>query len=119
MEHTVFVVGDHQFHEGYSLVLLKHHLRELHDMPPNLQLEHFSEVMRATSAVRATFLPSKVNHSCYGNSEPHVHWHIIPRYEGDPDRTRNPWLHADEFSGRVITPDEARRVAERIRANFV
>lgn len=87
MEHTVFVVGDHQFHEGYSLVLLKNHLRELHDLPPDVQLEHFSEVMRATSAVRATYSPWKLNHACYGNSEPHVHWHIIPRYEHGFTRT--------------------------------
>lgn len=25
-DHTIFVVGDHQFHRGYSLVLLKAHL---------------------------------------------------------------------------------------------
>ena len=27
MEHTFFVVGDHQFHRGYALVLLKEHIR--------------------------------------------------------------------------------------------
>lgn len=118
MEHSFFVVGDHQFHQGYSLVLLKDHVRELHDLPSDLQREHFAEVMRATRAVHATFSPWKLNHACYGNGEPHVHWHIFPRYEDDPDRTRNPWLHADRFRERAITPDEARRVATRIRANF-
>ena len=118
MEHTFFVVGDHQFHEGYSLVLLKDHLRELHDLAPKVQLEHFSEVMRATRAIQATFSPWKLNHACYGNGIPHVHWHIFPRYEHDPDHNRHPWLHVDTFGDRAITPDEARRIATRIRANF-
>lgn len=90
MEHTYFVVGDHQFHRGYSLVLLKDHVREPYDLPLNAQIEHFAEVMRAAVALNETFQPSKLNYACYGNADAHVHWHIFPRYKGDPDRTSNP-----------------------------
>lgn len=119
MEHSFFVVGDHQFHDGYSLVLLKDHVREPYDLPSDVQTQQFGEVMRAARALSATFRPWKLNYACYGNFEPHVHWHIFARYEDDPDRTSNPWLHADRFGDRVITSDEARKVATRIRANFV
>jgi diadenosine tetraphosphate (Ap4A) HIT family hydrolase len=91
MDHSYFVVGDHQFHIGYALVLLKDHFREPFDLAPDVQQEHFLEVMRAAKAIRETFYPSKLNFSCYGNVEPHVHWHIIPRYETDPTPISDPW----------------------------
>lgn len=84
MEHSYFVVGDHQFHRGYALVLLKEHVREPFDLPDGVQGEHFVEVMRAAKALQATFDPWKLNFSCYGNAEPHVHWHLVPRYKDDP-----------------------------------
>jgi len=117
MEHTYFVVGDHQFHEGYALVLLKEHIREPFELSPEVQREHFAEVMRAAKALQDTFRPWKLNYSCYGNAEPHVHWHIFPRYEGDPNRG-NPWRDAARFSERSITPEQAREIAARVRGNF-
>ena len=47
MEHSYFVVGDHQFHQGYALVLLKEHVREPFELSPGVQREHFREVMLA------------------------------------------------------------------------
>jgi diadenosine tetraphosphate (Ap4A) HIT family hydrolase len=118
MEHTVFVVGDHQFHPGYALVLLKEHVREPFELSPHVQREHFAEVMRAAHAIQQTFQPWKLNFSCYGNSEPHVHWHIFPRYEDDPNRG-NPWKEASRFSEKAIHADQAREIADRIRQRFV
>ena len=40
MEHTYFVVGDHQCFKGYALVLLKEHVREPFELPPDVQREH-------------------------------------------------------------------------------
>jgi len=117
LEHSFFVVGDHQFHED-SLVLLKRHVREPFELPPHVQGEHFREVMRAARAVDRTFRPWKVNYSCYGNAEPHVHWHIVPRYEGDPDLRSHPWRQAERFAEKTIAADEARAIAARIRDNF-
>jgi diadenosine tetraphosphate (Ap4A) HIT family hydrolase len=118
MDYTFFVVGDHQFHEGYAVVLLKEHVREPFDLAPHVQREHFAEVMRAAQALQRTFQPWKLNFSCYGNAEPHVHWHVVPRYEGDPHLRRDPWREVERFSEKTITADEAREIAARIRQNF-
>ncbi|MBF2002946.1 MAG: HIT family protein [Synechococcales cyanobacterium M58_A2018_015] len=90
LEHSLFVVGDHQFHRGYSLVLFKQHVRELHELSAAMQTTLFQEVMYAANVIVATFHPYKMNYACYGNSEPHVHWHIIPRYQTDPERQSHP-----------------------------
>jgi diadenosine tetraphosphate (Ap4A) HIT family hydrolase len=73
MEHSIFVVGDHQWHRGYAVVALKRHVREPYGLT-DVQGEHFREVMRAAEAICKTFRPVKMNFSCYGNAEPHVHW---------------------------------------------
>ncbi|MBF2073596.1 MAG: HIT family hydrolase [Synechococcales cyanobacterium C42_A2020_086] len=43
LEHSLFVVGDHQFHRGYSLVLFKQHVRELHELSAAVQTTLFQE----------------------------------------------------------------------------
>src|SRR3954465_5571916 len=47
MEHSLFVVGDPQFHRGYAGGALKQHVREPYELSPDVQGEHFREVMRA------------------------------------------------------------------------
>jgi diadenosine tetraphosphate (Ap4A) HIT family hydrolase len=113
--HSIFVVGDHQFHKGYSLVLLKDHVGELHELPRDVQVELFKEVMTAGRALVAAFKPWKMNYSCYGNAEPHVHWHLFPRYKEDPDCRRNPWLHSSQFKDHLIDEATAKALGVRIR----
>ena len=124
LEHSYFVVGDHQCFRGYTLVLLKEHVREPFELPLDVQREHFAEVMRAAKAVHKTFAPSKLNYSSYGNAEPHVHWHIVPRYEddayrdGDPWRMWRAWRDATPPSKQNISSDQAAKIAAEIRANL-
>lgn len=117
-KHSIFVVGDHQYFPGYSLILYKQHVREMLDLPPQIQTELFEEVMRGTRALVETFHPWKMNHASYGNAQPHIHWHLIPRYADDPNRLKPPFQMASEFHHRIIDSDEAAAVAARIRANL-
>jgi diadenosine tetraphosphate (Ap4A) HIT family hydrolase len=113
--HSVFVVGDHQFHRGYCLLLLKEHVRELHELSPVVQQALFEELMRSGRAVFEAFEPWKMNYACYGNAEEHVHWHIFPRYDSESDHRRNPWLHSAEFTNHLLSPDQAREIASRVQ----
>jgi diadenosine tetraphosphate (Ap4A) HIT family hydrolase len=119
MRHSVFVVGDHQWHRGYALVLLKAHVREPFELPRDVQSEHFGEVMRAAEALNKTFAPRKMNYSCYGNAEPHVHWHLVPRYEDDPHPGQDPWRDVGRFRESTISPSDAADLATQIRANLL
>ncbi len=119
MEHSFFVVADHQWHRGYALVLLKDHVREPYALAPEVQREHFREVMRAAEAIDKTFAPVKMNFSCYGNAEPHVHWHVVPRYADDPHPGKDPWEDIERFREKLITADQAQAIAAQIRSNFL
>ena len=115
---SIFVVGDHQFYKGYSLLLLKLHIRELHELSDSQYAELSRELMMANKALVKTFNPWKMNHESLGNTEEHVHWHITPRYESDPRHHSNPYINRDQFDGFLINHDEARRIAAAIRYNL-
>src|SRR4028118_51446 len=110
-QHSVFVVGDNQFFRGYSLLLLKNHVRELHELKPKVQSILFAELMIAGRAIADAFEPWKMNYSCYGNVVPHIHWHLFPRYDSDADCEQVPWFHAGEFEKHLIEESEAQNLA--------
>ena len=43
-KNSFFVIGDHQYYKGYSLLYLKKHVRELHHMPKEEYLELSDEL---------------------------------------------------------------------------
>ena len=118
-EHSVFLVGDHQFHKGYCLLIHKAHVREPHELSPDIQMAHFMDLMCAARAIHATFDPWKLNYSCFGNEVPHIHWHIFPRYADDPARTKNPWAFSSDFDNHCIDERTAQELAEKIGANLM
>ncbi len=117
-EHSIFVVGNHQFHRGYTLLLFKDHVRDLHELAPDVQAALFRELMTATDAIVKTFQPDKMNHLCLGNEVPHIHWHLFPRYASDPDHLQQPFAQAAEFKNHLIDAETARKIAAEIRANL-
>jgi diadenosine tetraphosphate (Ap4A) HIT family hydrolase len=117
-EHSFFVVGDHQYCPGYSLTLLKRHVRELHELPQAELDAVFAEMMKGYRAVEKAYKPWKMNVLSLGNGDEHVHWHIYPRYQSDPNHRRDPFFNSPQFKDHLITPDQAREIAARIRANL-
>ena len=117
-KNSFLVIGDHQYFKGYSVLLLKDHVRELHELPPSRQQELFSELMAVGRAVFEAFHPWKMNYSCYGNQIPHIHWHIFPRYESDPDHLHNPWWNSSEFGKHPIQEAERTESIKRIKAEL-
>jgi diadenosine tetraphosphate (Ap4A) HIT family hydrolase len=112
---SLLFLGEHQYYEGYSVLMAKSHARELHEMGAVEYAAMMDELMQATRAIQAAFDPWKMNHACLGNVLPHVHWHIFPRYESDENRFQNPWYRMEDFKTRL--PDAATRfrLIKRIR----
>jgi diadenosine tetraphosphate (Ap4A) HIT family hydrolase len=70
---------------GYCLVVWRHaHIAEPHDLRPGEADGYFREVLAAGRAIRAVFDPVKVNYMTLGNTVPHLHTHVVPRYTDDP-----------------------------------
>lgn len=77
------VIGDHQLFRGYTLVLFKKHIAELHMLPIQTKKMFLEEMSIVGKAVFNCFQPKKINYELLGNSENHLHWHLFPRHRDD------------------------------------
>jgi ATP adenylyltransferase len=88
-EHSVVMMNKYPYNNGHLLVAPKLHENDLAQLPGAVFTE-LNEVLRqAVAVVRRTFNPGGVNlgmnlGKCAGAGiEAHLHWHIVPRWEGD------------------------------------
>lgn len=113
------ILGDAQFYRGYSVLFAKRHVTEPHLMPRGEAHELLDEMLAAGRAIAAVTSPLKLNYECLGNQEPHVHWHIFPRYADDALRLQPVWQRADA-ERKVSLEDTARReLLAALRAELV
>lgn len=104
-ESSVLILGSHQYFKGYSVLFLKKHVRDMIDLELEAQQKIFQELMKASKAIQKAFNPWKLNYSCYGNKVQHIHWHIFPRYEGDPSLLETPWKNVAKFNEFIPSQD--------------
>ena len=64
--------------------------------------------MAVGRAIALATSPLKLNYECLGNLEPHVHWHVFPRFESDPMRAAPVWMRP-EPERKVTLEDSDRR----------
>jgi diadenosine tetraphosphate (Ap4A) HIT family hydrolase len=70
---------------GYSLVVWRgRHVAEPTELSEDEASAYWLELLRVGRALEAHFEPVKVNYDLLGNSLPHLHTHVIPRYADDP-----------------------------------
>ncbi|HZP46435.1 MAG TPA: HIT family protein [Candidatus Binataceae bacterium] len=115
---SFLILGDQQFYRGYCILLAKRHVSELFLMPHGEAHELFDELLATARAINRVVAPLKLNYECLGNLEPHVHWHVLPRFASDP-RCREPVWVRPEAERRVGLADGDRReLIEKVRAEL-
>lgn len=68
---------------GFCRVILNAHVREMTDLAEDQRQRLMAVVFALEAAVREVLQPDKVNLASLGNQVPHLHWHVIPRFEDD------------------------------------
>jgi len=101
------ILGDAQYYRGYCLLLAKRHATELHLMPRGEAHELVDELLAVASTISTVTRPIKLNYECLGNQEPHVHWHVFPRYAVDDLRLQSVWTRTE--SERKVTLEDIER----------
>ena len=69
---------------GYICVVSKRHVVEPFALRGAERTAFWEETLWAAETVDRLFRPMKINYEIHGNTIPHLHVHIFPRYEGDP-----------------------------------
>ncbi|MDR1933712.1 MAG: HIT family protein [Spirochaetales bacterium] len=78
---TLYLTKD-QSYKGRCILALNDHKTELFQLDPE-ELQAFSRDMaRASKALFEVFRPGKINYAAFGDTYPHVHFHLVPKYEG-------------------------------------
>lgn len=74
------VIGDTQFLPGYCLLLAAPQVRDLTDLPLPARLAFLRDMSLLGEAVAQVCQPHRINYEIFGNTEPFLHAHILPRY---------------------------------------
>jgi diadenosine tetraphosphate (Ap4A) HIT family hydrolase len=69
---------------GYVCVVSTTHVVEPFDLPQEHQAAFWLDVGSLARAVRDAVGSSKINYEIHGNTIPHLHPHVFPRYLDDP-----------------------------------
>ena len=109
------ILGDHQFYRGYCVLFAKLHATELYLMPADAARLLFDEMRLVAESIATVVKPWKMNYECLGNSEPHVHWHLLPRYETDQMRHGPVWLRPESERKVALDENDRRALLDSIR----
>ena len=76
---------------GFCRVIWNRHLAEMSDLTYGEREHIMSLVFVVEEAVRHVMRPDKINLAALGNMVPHIHWHVIPRFQDDAFFPGSPW----------------------------
>lgn len=93
--HSIGLLGPWQYHTGYTILVARSHVTELHQLDPAERNAFVGELCRLSAAIERAFRPHKLNVESLGNQVPHLHFHLFPRRADDPERMKPAWLALD------------------------
>ena len=79
---TLFLFKE-QSHPGRCVVAYKDHVKELFELSETDRNAFMADVCRVSAAIQKAFSPAKMNYGAYSDKLPHLHFHIVPKYENE------------------------------------
>jgi diadenosine tetraphosphate (Ap4A) HIT family hydrolase len=99
---------------GYTVVIWRgRHVVEPTELSEDEAGAYWRDVLRVGRALEERFGPVKLNYETHGNTLPHLHTHVMPRYPDDPRPARPFPYPEDEPSPH---PEELRADVAALRA---
>jgi len=89
------VMGQAQFLSGYSLLLPDPVVPHLNDMAADHREQFLRDMASLGDAVLAATSALRINYAMFGNVEPALHAHVVPRFvdESSTLATAHPWAY--------------------------
>ena len=89
------VFGAQQFVRGYALLLPDPVVANLNALGARERIAFLSDMSRLGDALLKVTGATRINYAIFGNQDPALHAHVIPRYLDEPEglRTAQPWAY--------------------------
>jgi diadenosine tetraphosphate (Ap4A) HIT family hydrolase len=89
------VFGERQFVRGYALLLPDPVVPNLNALGARERIAFLSDMSRLGDALLKVTGAARINYAIFGNQEPALHAHVIPRYLDEPYalRSAQPWAY--------------------------
>ncbi len=115
------VFGPQQFLRGYALLLPDPVMPTLNALGAEQRVQFLLDMTRLGDALLRSTNAVRINYAIFGNAEPALHAHVIPRYaeEAEQLRTAHPWAYdwnaAPPFDAASLAPLAASILKELVR----
>jgi diadenosine tetraphosphate (Ap4A) HIT family hydrolase len=89
------VFGERQFVRGYALLLPDPLVPNLNSLGARERIAFLTDMSRLGDALLKVTGAARINYAIFGNQDPALHAHVIPRYLDEPEglRTEQPWAY--------------------------
>ena len=116
-EHTDAYLQRADVRRGYTVVIWRgRHVCEPTELSDAEATAYWRDVLTVARALMAYYHPLKMNYETLGNSLPHLHTHLVPRYRADPAPGRPFPLTARDPRRPHVPDDRLRADADALRA---
>lgn len=97
---------------GRCIVAYKDHVSEIVNISDEERNRFFADVTKAARAIHKAFSPDKVNYGAYGDTGCHLHFHLVPKYNGGDE-----WGGVFQMNpGKVyLTEEEYAQMIQKIK----
>ena len=101
---------------AFCRVIWQAHVAEMTDLAADERAEIMNAVYRVEAAMRQVFRPAKINLASLGNVVPHLHWHVIARFDNDANFPAPIWAPAQRKAAMTVADDWPQQVKKLLEA---
>lgn len=112
LEHSFIYIFKEQSNPGRLIVAHKKHVSEIIELTDEERNAYFAEIAMVSKAMHKAWNPDKVNYGAYGDTGHHLHFHLVPKYEGGSE-----WGGTFTMNSGKVMADDAKceELAEQLR----
>jgi len=81
---TLYLYRDQRFGGYCFLIFDPYHATSLVEIAEGEYQNFMLDLRQTGQALCNALAPDHMNYECFGNTGPHLHWHVVPRYRTDP-----------------------------------
>ncbi|OMF18529.1 HIT family protein [Paenibacillus sp. FSL H8-0548] len=112
---TVYLFRE-QTYKGRCVVALNEHHNELFHLTQEAQDAYMRDVAQVASAIEKAFTPGKINYGAFGDTMPHVHFHIVPKQKDGPEWGK--MFEMNPSGNKQLTEEQYQDLIEQIKQHL-